>query len=142
LSEQLVEFLQQIINGLSKGAIYALIALGYTMIYGVLRFVNFAHGDVFMVGSFAGFYLGPLLIKGLGPQGTSVNSAIFPQGSMFGALFVLMLAMIICAVLGMASERLVYRPLQKRPRLTVLITAIGVSTLLQFGGPSPLFTPT
>jgi branched-chain amino acid transport system permease protein len=134
LSEDLSIFLQQIVNGLSQGAIYALIALGYTMIYGVLRFVNFAHGDVFMIGAFAGFYAAPALVKGLQPGGGSAATAFLGNGSVTGAVAVLLVAMVICAVLGMAIEFLVYRPLQKRPRLTVLITAIGVSTLLEYGG--------
>lgn len=111
----MTEFLQQLINGLSLGSIYALIALGYTMVYGVLGFINFAHSDVFMVGAFAGYYLGRRL----------------PGESMGGGLLVMIGAMILCAVLGMLIERLAYRPLRSRSKLTVLITAIGVSLLLQ-----------
>jgi len=116
----MIEFLQQLINGLSLGAIYALIALGYTMVYGVLRFINFAHGDVFMIGAFAGLYVAPLVMKpfGGGPSWT-------------GAFLVLVAAMLICAILGVVIEKLAYRPLRNRPRLTVLITAIGVSLFLE-----------
>jgi len=110
-----MEVLQQLINGLSLGAIYALIALGYTMVYGVLRFINFAHSDVFMVGAFVGYYLGP-----------HVASA-----SIGGGLLVLLGAMALCGLLGVIIERLAYRPLRGRSTLTVLITAIGVSLLLQ-----------
>ena len=110
-----MEFLQQLINGISLGAIYALIALGYTMVYGVLRFINFAHSDVFMVGAFAGFYL----------------SKYIPQSGIWSGLLILVLAMIVCAVLGVAIERFAYRPLRKRSKLNVLITAIGVSLLLE-----------
>jgi branched-chain amino acid transport system permease protein len=119
----MIEFLQQLINGLAQGGIYALIALGYTMVYGVLRFINFAHGDIFMLGAFAGFYVGPavLRITGLSPSFAAV-------------LLVLPIAMLACALAGMAIERLCYRPLRDRPRLTVLITAIGVSLLLENGG--------
>ncbi len=119
----MIEFLQQLINGLGQGGIYALIALGYTMVYGVLRFINFAHGDIFMLGAFAGFYVGPavLRITGLSPSFAAV-------------LLVLPIAMLACALAGMAIERLCYRPLRDRPRLTVLITAIGVSLLLENGG--------
>jgi len=119
----MIEFLQQLINGLAQGGIYALIALGYTMVYGVLRFINFAHGDIFMLGAFAGFYVGPavLRITGLSPSFAAV-------------LLVLPIAMFACALAGMAIERLCYRPLRDRPRLTVLITAIGVSLLLENGG--------
>lgn len=114
------EFLQQLVNGLSLGAIYALIALGYTMVYGVLRFINFAHGDVFMLGAFAGYFLAPTLSGWLGRESVGL------------ALVVLLSAMIICALLGVTIEYLAYRPLRRRPRLTVLITAIGVSLFLEF----------
>lgn len=112
------EFLQQLLNGLSLGAIYALIALGYTMVYGVLRFINFAHADVFMVGAFIGYYLGKLV----------------PEGTLWGGLLVLLLAMLGCAALGIVIERLAYRPLRGGPTLNVLITAIGVSLLLEYSG--------
>lgn len=114
----MTEFFQQLINGLSLGAIYALIALGYTMVYGVLRFINFAHSDVFMVGAFAGFYIG---------QG-------MPKESFATGLLALMGAMAVCALLGVTIERLAYRPLRNRSKLTVLITAIGVSLLLEYTG--------
>ncbi|MEA3187094.1 MAG: branched-chain amino acid transport system permease protein [Chthoniobacter sp.] len=132
----MIEFLQQVINGLSLGAIYALIALGYTMIYGVLRFVNFAHGDVFMVGSYAGFYLAPLLIAGLAAEGAAKPpwTPPFAKNSLAGAICVLVAAMLICAALGIIIEKLAYRPLRSRPRLTVLITAIGVSIFLEYTG--------
>lgn len=112
------EFLQQIINGVSLGAIYALIALGYTMVYGVLRFINFAHSDVFMLGAFAGYYLGPH----------------FGKESILNGTIVLLLAMLICAIIGIVIEKLAYRPLRKSSKLNVLITAIGVSLLLEYGG--------
>jgi branched-chain amino acid transport system permease protein len=118
----MIEFLQQLINGLSLGAIYALIALGYTMVYGVLRFINFAHGDVYMIGAFAGLYLAPVVMK------TSDGN---PNPSWTGMFVILVLAMMICAVLGIIIEKLAYRPLRDRPRLTVLITAIGVSLFLE-----------
>jgi branched-chain amino acid transport system permease protein len=116
----MTEFLQQLINGLALGAIYALIALGYTMVYGVLRFINFAHGDVFMLGAFAGYFLAPVVSRFLPPQ------------SYAGSIVVLVLAMAICAALGMLIEILAYRPLRQRPKLTVLITAIGVSLFLEY----------
>jgi branched-chain amino acid transport system permease protein len=114
------ELLQQFINGLALGSIYALIALGYTMVYGVLRFINFAHGDVFMLGAFAGYFLAPLAEKTFGPQ------------SFLGGFSVLVVAMAICAVLGILIELLAYRPLRNRPKLTVLITAIGVSLFIEY----------
>ncbi|HEV7376670.1 MAG TPA: branched-chain amino acid ABC transporter permease [Pyrinomonadaceae bacterium] len=140
-------FLQQIINGISLGAIYSLIALGYTMVYGVLKLINFAHGDVFMVGAFTGYYLA----NGLGVRaaqslmsnpeanafGRFLSRGILGSGvepSLFTALLIMLLAMIICALLGVIIERLAYRPVRKYSRLTALITAIGVSLLLENGG--------
>ena len=114
-------FLQQFINGLSLGAIYALIALGYTMVYGVLRLINFAHGDVYMLGAFAGYYLA-----------NSLNLDANP--SMLGAIVVTMGAMAIAAGIGIVIERFAYRPVRHHSRLTSLITAIGVSLLLEYGG--------
>ena len=114
----MTEFLQQLINGLSVGSMYALIALGYTLVYGVLRFINFAHSDVFMIGSFVGFYAGRNLT----------------QSSLGGGLLVMIVAMLACAALGIVIERLAYRPLRNRSKLTVLITAIGVSLLLENAG--------
>jgi len=122
----MIEFLQQLINGLSLGAIYALIALGYTMVYGVLRFINFAHGDVFMIGAFVGLFAGPMVMRGFGGQPTWT-----------GAFLVLIIAMVACAILGIVIEKLAYRPLRNRPRLTVLITAIGVSLFLENFGQLP-----
>src|SRR5262245_23964073 len=112
------EFLQQLINGLSLGAIYALIAPRYTMVYGAVRFINFAHSDVFMVGAFSGFYL----------------ARLFSHQSFVLGLAVLFCAMAICSLLGILIERFAYRPLRGRSTLTVLITAIGVSLLLQNSG--------
>ncbi len=118
----MTEFLQQVINGLSLGAIYALIALGYTMVYGVLRFINFAHGDIYMLGAFAGYYLYPRFAR------------LFGEQSITGGICVLIASMLICAAIGVIIEKLVYRPLRNRPRLTVLITAIGVSLFLENAG--------
>lgn len=117
------EFVQQLINGLSLGAFYALIALGYTMVYGVLRFINFAHGDVFMLGAFGGYYLTPRIMPHF--QGAWVP---------VGVAAVLLLTMLLCALIGIIIERLAYRPLRAMPKLTVLITAIGVSLFLEYGG--------
>jgi branched-chain amino acid transport system permease protein len=113
-------FLQQLINGLALGSIYALIALGYTMVYGVLRFINFAHSDVMMLGAFAAYFLAPQMAR------------IFSAESYAGTLAVIVLAAAICTVIGMLIEFLAYRPLRRRPKLTVLITAIGVSLFLEF----------
>ena len=113
-------FFQQLINGLSLGAIYALIALGYTMVYGVLRFINFAHSDVLMLGAYSAFYLAPKMEAVFGPQ------------SAVGTLFIIIAAAAICAVIGILIELLAYRPLRSRPKLTVLITAIGVSLFIEF----------
>lgn len=118
----MTELLQQLINGLALGSILALIALGYTMVYGILRFINFAHGDVFMLGAFAGFYLAPKI------------ATFVPLPSVAGALIIFGLSMAVCAALGVLIERLAYKPLRKRPKLTVLITAIGVSLFLEYAG--------
>jgi len=118
----MTEFLQQLINGLAFGSILALIAIGYTMVYGILRFINFAHGDVFMLGAFAGFYLAPKI------------AAILPLPSIAGGIVVLLASMAICAALGVVIERFAYRPLRRQPKLTMLITAIGVSLFLEYTG--------
>lgn len=120
----MTEFIQQFINGLSLGSIYALIALGYTMIYGILRFINFAHGDVFMIGAFSGYYLAFLFSFATFTGGASVTMAIV----------ILLGSMVICSILGFTLEKLAYKPLRNSPKLTILITAIGVSLFLEYGG--------
>lgn len=114
------DFIQHVINGLAAGTIYALVALGYTMVYGVLKLINFAHGDVMMVG----VYMGYATAGGLGRDG---------QSTFFGVTLVFLAAMVGCAVLGFLIERLAYRPLRDKPRLTALITAIGISFALSYG---------
>ena len=111
-------FVQQLINGLNIGAIYALIALGYTMVYGILRLINFAHGDVYMVGAFAGYFLAHQFALAANP--TAAGLAIVMLGSM-----------IIAALVGMSIERFAYRPVRKYSRMTTLIMAIGVSLLIE-----------
>ncbi len=110
--------LQQLINGLAIGAVYALIALGYTMVYGVLKFINFAHGDVYMVGAVIGYALAVFFLHAGAPPGVTLTLIFL--GAMLG-----------CAILGFFIELLCYRPLRNRPRLVALITAIGVSLLLE-----------
>ncbi|RYX86769.1 branched-chain amino acid ABC transporter permease [bacterium] len=123
-----MEILQQIANALTQGAIYALIALGYTMVYGVLRLINFAHGDVYMVGAFIGLFVsrwtGALALS----QKVDGSVPLWMTAIIFGG------AMLGAALLGMLIERFAYRPLRSAPRLTALITAIGVSLLLEYGG--------
>ncbi len=109
---------QQLINGLSLGAVYALIALGYTMVYGVLRLINFAHGDVYMVGAVIAWALATWLDR-IGAPPWITLPAVF-AGAMIG-----------CGVLGFLIEFLAYRPLRNRPRIVSLITAIGVSLFLE-----------
>src|SRR5688572_8714945 len=116
-------FFQQLINGISQGAIYALIAVGYTMVYGVLRLINFAHGDIYMVGAMMGIYCA---------RWFRVSE---PSWGSFA--LVLLASMAICGVLGFLIEFLAYRPLRNQPRITSLITAVGVSMLLEFGGQHP-----
>jgi branched-chain amino acid transport system permease protein len=127
------ELLQQLVNGIAWGSLYALIALGYTMVYGVLRLINFAHGDVYMIGAMVAYYAARALLA----PGTSSAAAFFA---------LLVLSMVSCGALGFLIERLAYRPLRHAPRLTALITAIGVSLLLENGGqlvfgPDPKFFP-
>ncbi|GED18364.1 branched-chain amino acid ABC transporter permease [Kurthia gibsonii] len=107
-----MEWLQQLINGISLGSIYALIALGYTMVYGIIKLINFAHGDVFMIGAFVGFY-----------AVTSWQMSFFPA---------LIIAMVLCAILGVVIERLAYKRLRNSTRIAALITAIGVSLLIEY----------
>jgi branched-chain amino acid transport system permease protein len=127
---------QNLLNGIAVGSIYALIALGYTMVYGILKLINFAHGDIFMVGSFVGFYAGNAVLKQAGGASGPGHAA-----------GVLLLSMVICGALGYLNERIAYRPLRNAPRIASLITAIGVSFLLEYGGqfvfgPDPKFFPT
>jgi branched-chain amino acid transport system substrate-binding protein len=118
------KLLQTLVNSLALGALYALIALGYTLVYGVLRFINFAHSDVFTFGAWISF--------------SFASWFGWTKGSPAYALpIVMVLAMATCAALGVTIERLAYRPLRKAPRLNVLITAIGVSLLLQNSGTLP-----
>jgi branched-chain amino acid transport system permease protein len=120
-------FLQQLINGFTLGFIYALIALGYTMVYGIVRLFNFAHGDMLMLGAYTGFFV-------LNALGATPNTLILA----------LIVSMVVCAVLGVALERLCYKPLRNAPRINILIVAIGASLLIENGsrvlpfmGPNP-----
>lgn len=104
-------FFQQLVNGLSLGSIFALVALGYTMVYGIIKLINFAHGDIYMVGAYVGFFVM-----------TNLNLNVF---------IALPLAMAVCAILGVVIEKVAYKPLRNSSRIASLITAIGVSLLLQ-----------
>ena len=117
-----MEFLQQLINGLALGSVYALLALGYTMVYGIIQLINFAHGEIYMIGAFAGFY-----------SSTTLGLPLFPT---------LLIAMIASGLAGIIIEKIAYKPLRNSPRITLLITAIGVSLFLQnvmriLVGPNP-----
>jgi branched-chain amino acid transport system permease protein len=131
-------FVQQLVNALTIGAIYALIALGYTMVYGIIELINFAHGDVFMAGSFVSFWL--LVTLGF-------NGAIGNPLELAGVLLLTFtVSMVVMGVVGVVIERFAYRPLRHAPRLAPLITAIGVSFILQnvvqiIWGPSPVNVP-
>ena len=116
------QFFQQLINGVQLGSIYALIALGYTMVYGVLRLINFAHGDVFMVGAFVGYYTA---------RAMKLEEQSTLAGGLVALLPVMLITIVVTGLLGLIIERLAYRPLRRAPRLTALITAIGVSLFLQ-----------
>lgn len=104
-------FFQQLVNGLSLGSIFALVALGYTMVYGIIKLINFAHGDIYMVGAYVGFFIM-----------TTLHLNVF---------IALPVAMIVCAILGVVIEKVAYKPLRNSSRIASLITAIGVSLLLQ-----------
>lgn len=106
-------FIQQIVNGLSVGSIFALVALGYTMVYGIIKLINFAHGDIYMLGAFIGFW-----------ATTSLKVNFFVA---------MLIAMVLCAIVGVVIEKIAYKPLRNASRITSLITAIGVSLLLQYG---------
>jgi len=128
------ELFQQLANGIAWGSIYALIALGYTMVYGILRLINFAHGDIYMVGAFTAYFAARALAAG----GASPSPVY--------AVVVLLAAMAACAVLGILIEFFAYRPVRRSSRLTALITAIGVSLLLEnlgirIFGADPKFFP-
>ncbi|MCW5605130.1 MAG: branched-chain amino acid ABC transporter permease [Burkholderiales bacterium] len=112
-------FLQQLINGLVLGSIYALVALGYTMVYGILGLINFAHGDIVMVGALVAL----TVAQALAASGLPVPLVL---------LFATLAALLACTCLGVTIERTAYRPLRRAPRLAPLITAIGVSILLQY----------
>ena len=106
------QFLQQVINGLSLGSIYALIALGYTMVYGIIKLINFAHGDVYMIGAYVGYFCMTTFKLGFLPS--------------------LLISMITCTVLGVLIEKIAYKPLRNSTRIAVLITAIGMSLFLEY----------
>jgi branched-chain amino acid transport system permease protein len=138
-------FIQIIISGLQLGFVYALIALGYTMVYGIVKLINFAHGDVFMVGAFVSFYAVTRFNLHLWPA--SVFPAL-PKGLVvvIGSLTVMLLSMLVCTALGVTIERVAYKPLRDAPRIAALITAIGVSFFLEYFGAlnfvfSPRFIP-
>lgn len=138
-------FIQIILSGLQLGFVYALIALGYTMVYGIVKLINFAHGDVFMVGSFVSFYAVTRFQLHVWP------SNVFPNLPhlvvvIVGSTSVVLLSMIVCALMAITIERTAYKPLRNAPRIAALITAIGVSFFLEFFGAlnfvfSPRFIP-
>jgi branched-chain amino acid transport system permease protein len=134
-------FLQQVINGLQLGFVYALIALGYTMVYGIVRLINFAHGDVFMVGAFMSYYA--IARVQLHTWPARVFPTLSPGLSIgIGSITVILLSMAICALVAITIERVAYKPLRNAPRISALITAIGVSFFLEyFGALNFVFSP-
>jgi branched-chain amino acid transport system permease protein len=136
-----VLFVQQVINGLQLGFVYALIALGYTMVYGIVKLINFAHGDVFMVGAFVSYFA--VSVYGLNGWPAAVFPGLAPGLVLIiGALSVILLSMLVCAALAVTIERVAYKPLRNAPRIAALITAIGVSFFLEYyGALSFVFTP-
>jgi branched-chain amino acid transport system permease protein len=130
---------QQFANALTIGAIYALVALGYTMVYGIIELINFAHGEVFMVGAFVSMYT---LTNAFGARGAAAD----PLSLAIVLVATFLVAMVVMGVIGVLIERFAYRPLRNAPRLAPLITAIGISFILQnviqvIFGPSPVNTP-
>jgi branched-chain amino acid transport system permease protein len=123
-SDQLPFIIQVLVLGLAQGAIYALIALGYTMVYGIIELINFAHGDVFMIGTFVTVIVFTLL----GATHTIDNNWPLLIGVL---LITALVAMVFCGLLGVVIERVAYRPLRNAPRLAPLITAIGISLILE-----------
>ena len=126
---------QLVLNGLFVGAFYGLVALGYSMVYGIIKLLNFAHGDIYMLGGFVGF---TLLTAGGG--------ALAGGGGILALIVVMLLAMVGTGLVGLFLERVAYRPLRKAPRLSVLITAVGASFALEYGvavsyGPNPRAYP-
>jgi branched-chain amino acid transport system permease protein len=115
------DFIQHLVNGIALGSIYALIALGYTMVYGILQMINFAHSDVYMMGAFAAYYMARFL-------GIENNPGLSTLATL------LLTSMVACSLLALTIERVAYRPLRKAPKLNILITAIGVSLFLQYSG--------
>jgi branched-chain amino acid transport system permease protein len=144
LSEPIL-FTQIVITGLQSGFVYALIALGYTMVYGIVKLINFAHGDVFMVGAFVSFYAVTRFNMHLWPAAVFPN---LPHGLVvvIGSLTVILLSMLVCVLMAVTIERVAYKPLRDAPRIAALITAIGVSFFLEYFGAlyfvfSPRFIP-
>ncbi len=126
---------QQLVNGIFIGAIYSLIALGYTMVYGVLRLINFAHGEVFMLGAYAAL----LTSWTMGFEPELVRQGNVPQSGPFNLVIMILVSMAACAIVGAAIEFFAYRPMRNQSRTAALITAIGVSLFLQYAG--QLFLP-
>jgi branched-chain amino acid transport system permease protein len=138
-------FLQIVASGLQLGFVYAMIALGYTMVYGIVKLINFAHGDVFMAGAFTSYYA--VHMFSLHEWPLAVFPGISPTlGVLIGSLTVILLSMLVCMLLAVTIERVAYKPLRDAPRIAALITAIGVSFFLEYFGAlyfvySPRFIP-
>jgi branched-chain amino acid transport system permease protein len=124
------QFGSQLVIGVTNGAIIALVALGYTLVYGIIELINFAHGDNFMIGSFVGLTVLSGTFAGLSFFAPITGSSGFPL-KVAGVLLAMAVAMIACGLLGVGIERVAYKPLRNSPRLAVLITAIGMSFILQ-----------
>ncbi|MDR0417618.1 MAG: branched-chain amino acid ABC transporter permease [Propionibacteriaceae bacterium] len=130
----MTEVVQVIVNGLSVGAFYALVALGYSMVYGIIKLLNFAHGDIYMLGAFIGFVA------------LASITAYLPLGTAGALVVVTVLAALLTGLIGVGIERVAYRPIRSAPRLSLLITAVGASFALEYGvrlwkGPSPIAYP-
>ena len=124
------QFVSQLLIGITNGAIIALIALGYTLVYGIVELINFAHGDNFMIGSFVGVTVLSGTVLGLGFF-APIDSGSGTGMRIIGVLLALVVAMLVCGLINVGIERVAYKPLRNSPRLAVLITAIGMSFILQ-----------
>ncbi len=124
------QFYSQLVIGITNGAIISIIALGYTLVYGIIELINFAHGDNFMIGSFVGLTVLSGTFAGMNFFGAITGNSSTPL-KIFGVVLAMFVAMVVCGFLNVAIERVAYKPLRNSPRLAVLITAIGMSFILQ-----------
>src|SRR6185295_3029048 len=120
--------IQSLLNGLVQGALYAIIALGYTLVYGILLMINFAHGEVFMSGAFTAFFVA----RALATPSERGQPAFLDANPILGLILIFLTGMLTSTLVAVSVERIAYKPLRRAPRLVPLITAIGASFFLQY----------